>query len=549
MLGNRWTRGVTVTILGGLLLGSSLLAPPAAPASQVREFRLEEATIADITAAFDAGALTCQQLAQLYLNRITAYDPGLHLMITINPNLMETAAALDRERATRGPRSRLHCIPIVLKDNFDTFDMPTTNGSAVMRNAIPPRDGFVTQAIRDSGALILGKSAMGEFAGASYNTVVGYPVNPYHPLRDTGASSSGSGAAIAANFTVLGVGTDTSTSVRGPAAFNGIVGLRPTTGLVSRAGIAPKNLNFDSAGPMARTVTDLAILLTAIAGPDPNDPDGRSARIFDAHPELVGLDYTQFLRRGALRGARIGIARDYFGGDPEMDALGEAAIATMRELGAEIVDPIYLDRSVVEDFTIVRAIADYRFREDWEAYLATFGPDVPKTVEEFLNIYRNEIAFSEFPPAESVTGLLEKSLPVSTSDGAYRALLQYVLPRLTELRLAPYEQYDLDALVFPYNPTFAPPINSPVYQADDPTFVRSDVLSPATVAAYGSEGFPGIVVPMGFSSQGLPGAISFMGRPLDDGKMISYAYDYEQATRHRRPSPLVPPLPGEVIRY
>ncbi len=540
---------IVAASLAVFLFVSMLVAAPAAPAARVAEFRLEEATIADITAAFDARALTCQRLAQLYLNRINTYDPNLRSMITINPRLMETAAALDQERATRGPRSRLHCIPIVLKDNFDTFDMPTTNGSAVMRHAIPPEDGYVTRAVRDAGALIIGKAAMGEFAGASYNTVVGYPVNPYHPLRDTGASSSGSGAAVAANFAVLGVGTDTSTSVRSPAATNGIVGLRPTTGLISRAGIAPKNLNFDSAGPMARTVTDMAILMTAIAGPDPDDPDNLSARVFGEHPEMIGRDYTQFLQRDALRGARIGIARDYFGGDPEMDALAEAAIATMRELGAVIVDPVYLDRSVVEDFTIIRAIADYRFREDWEAYLARFGPEVPKTVQEFLDIYRNEVAASELPPAESVIGLLERSLPVSTRDGAYRTLLQYVLPRLTQLRLEPYEQYQLDALVFPYNPTFASPINSPVYQADDPTFVRSNVLSPATVATYGSEGFPGIVVPMGFSSQGLPGAISFMGRPMDDGKMISYAYAYEQATQHRRPSPLVPPLPGETIRY
>ncbi len=549
MVATRRPTSFVAASLVAVLFVWALFAAPVAPAARMAEFRLEEATIADITAAFDAGGLTCQQLAQLTLNRITTYDPDLHLMITINPRLMETAAALDQERRASGPRSRLHCIPIVLKDNFDTFDMPTTNGSAVMRNAIPREDGYVTRAVREAGALIVGKAAMGEFAGASYNTVVGYPVNPYHPLRDTGASSSGSGAGVAANFAVLGVGTDTSTSVRSPAANNGIVGLRPTTGLISRAGIAPKNLQFDSAGPMARTVTDMAILMTTIAGPDLDDPDGLSGRVFREHPELIGLDYTQFLQRGALRGARLGVARDYFGGDPEMDALAEAAIATMRELGAEIVDPVYLDRSVVEDFRIIRAIADYRFREDWEAYLATFGPEVPKTVEEFLEIYRTEVAASALPPAASVLGLLERSLPVSTRDTAYRTLVQYVLPRLTELRLAPYDEYGLDALVFPYNPTFPSPIDNPVYQADDPTFVRSTVLSPATVATYASEGAPGIVVPMGFSSQGLPGAISFMGRPMDDGRMIAFAYDYEQATLHRRPSPRVPPLPGERISY
>jgi amidase len=540
---------VLAASLAVVLFVTGLFAAPVTPAARMAEFNLEEATIADITSAFNAGALTCQRLAQLYLNRINTYDPGLHSMILVNPRLLETAAALDQERRTSGPRGPLHCIPVVLKDNFDTFDMPTTNGSAVMRNAIPPADGYVTRVIRESGALIVGKAAMGEFAGASYNTVVGYPVNPYHRLRDTGASSSGSGSAVAANFAVLSVGTDTSTSVRSPAATNGIVGLRPTTGVISRAGIAPKNLTFDSAGPLARTVTDLATFMNVIAGPDPNDPDGVSMRVFSQYPDLVGVDYTRFLQRGSLRGARLGVARQYWGGDPEMDALADAAIAKMRELGAEIVDPVTIDPQAAEDFPIIRAIADYRFREDWEAYLATFGPEVPKTVQEFLDIYRNEIAYSEFPPAESVLGLLERSLPVSSRDGAYQTLIRYVLPRLTELRLAPYREYNLDAIVFPYNPTFASPIATPVYTADDPSFVRSTVLSPATVATYGSEGFPGIVVPMGFGTQGLPAAISFMGKPGDDGKMIAYAFDYEQATMHRRPSPLVPPLPGERIAY
>lgn len=538
----------TLTLVGIVLLSTSFNVR-LAPASAVAEFRLEEATTADISAAFDAGALTCQRLAELYLNRIAAYDAELHAMITINPRVMETAAALDQERRASGPRSRLHCIPIVLKDNFDTFDMPTSNGSAILKDAIPPDDGYIVRMIREAGALILGKAAMGEFAGASYNTVVGYPVNPYHRLRDTGASSSGSGAAVAANFAVLGVGTDTSTSVRGPAAANGIVGLRPTTGLISRDGGAPKNLNFDSPGPMARTVTDMAILLNTIAGPDPDDPDNLSMWLFGQYPEAVGRDYTRFLQRGALRGAKIGVARDYFGGDPEIDALAEAAIAKMRELGAEIVDPVYLARPVVEDFAAIRRIADYRFRPDWEAYLATFGPDVPKTVREFVDIYENEVAFSRFPAAESVVDLLKRSLDTSPDDPVYRDLIENILPAHTEMKLATFDNYGVDALVFPYSPTFASPINNPVYAPDDPTFVRSSVLSPATLAGYSSMGFPGIVVPMGFGTVGLPGAISFMGRPMDDGKIIGYAYDYEQATMLRRPSPLVPPLPGEVIGY
>jgi amidase len=367
-------------------------------------------------------------------------------------------------------------------------------------------------------------------------------------MRDTSASSSGSGAAVAANFAVLGVGTDTSTSVRGPAAANGIVGLRPTTGVISRDGIAPKNLNTDTAGPMARTVRDLAILMNAIAGPDPNDPDGLSIWLFNEYPDRIGLDYTQALRRGALQGARIGVARDYFGGDPQADALAEAAVAKLRELGAVIVDPVHLHPEVVEGYTEIRTISDYRFLPDWEGYLATFGPEVPKTVQEFVDIYENEVMHSALPVGPSVMSLLHRSLVTSPQDAPYIDLIENVYPRQTELKLETFDMHQLDALVFPYE-TFASPINNPVLTVDDPTFVRSTRPSPATIAGYSSIGFPGIVVPMGFDSNGLPGSLSFFGRPMDDFKLIGYAFDYEQATNHRRPSPRIPPLPGETISY
>ncbi len=528
------------------------MPPPAEPPAAV--FTLEEATIADIQAAFDAGGVSCEQLTQLYLDRVAAYDdagPRLNSIITVNPRAVETARALDEERATSGPRSALHCIPVVLKDNIDTDDMPTTNGSAILKDAVPLDDAYLARALREAGALILGKASLGEFAGGnSYNSVDGQVINPYDARRGAGGSSSGSAVAVAANLAVVAVGTDTSTSVRGPASFNGIVGLRPTTGLVSRDGIAPKNLNFDTAGPMARTVADMAMLLTAIAGPDPSDPDHLNAIVYADHP--VGplaeqFDYSQFLLRGALQGARLGVARDYFGGDPEIDALAEAAIETLRELGADIVDPVTLDGSFV---TNVRRIADYRFQADWEGYLATFGPDVPKTVAEFLERYDTEVAESAFPAEPSVVNLLTRASTTSVDDPDYVDLIDTVLPRNTQLKLELFASYNLDALVFPYHASFAPPIRNPTGTVDDPTFVPSeDVPSPSTLAGYSSVGFPGIVVPMGFGTQGLPMTISFLGRPYDEGKLIGYAYDYEQATTLRRPPPLAPPLPGEVIEY
>ena len=388
-----------VAVLASALLVSSSGCIATAPETPSAVFTLEEATIADINAAFDAGALSCSELVQLYLNRIAAYDddgPRLNSIITLNPRALDTAQALDEERVFSGPRGDLHCIPVLLKDNIDTHDMPTSNGSVILKDAIPPDDAYITRALREAGALVLGKASLGEFAGGnSYNSVDGQTLNPYNLVRSAGGSSSGSAVAVAANLAVVAVGTDTSTSVRGPASFSGIVGLRPTTGLISRDGIAPKNMNFDTAGPMARTVTDMAILLTAMAGPDPADPDNLNLIVYADHP--VGplaerFDYTQFLSRGALQGARLGVARDYFGGDPEIDALAEAAIATMQKLGAEIIDPVTFDGSFVDD---VRTIADYRFKADWEASLtrlrSRLGLRFPKRWRSFSRSMRRRL--------------------------------------------------------------------------------------------------------------------------------------------------------------
>jgi amidase len=538
-----------------LLMISVLLATfQAAPvAAQPSAFHLEEATIADIHAAFRAGTLTCTNLTQMYLDRILAYDkqgPNINSIITINTLALQTAAEMDRAWAASGPTGPLHCIPVLLKDNVNTWDMPTSNGSWILRDAIAPDDASIAAALRSAGALILAKASMGEFAGGSYNSVTGQVTNPYHLKRQTGGSSAGSGAAIAANFGVLAIGTDTSTSVRGPSAYNGIVGLRPTTGLISRDGIAPKNINFDSAGPMARTVADVAAMYSVVAFPDPADADGLSQQLFAEHPELVGLDYTRFLRRGALRGARLGAIRDFWGGDPEIDALADAAIARMRALGAEIVeidlDPEFLNFFVVNGGPNIRTIADYRFQPDWEGYLATFGPEVPKTVADFIAIYENVVSKSPLPVEDSVMSLLRRSIVTSTDDPAYINLMENLLPAATEFKMKLFEQYRLDALVFPYQTSFGGPISNPAFSIPDDTFVRSNRPQPTIFAPYSSVGFPGLVVPMGFGSQGLPMDISFMGKPFEEGKLLSYGYDYEQATKLRAPSPLVPPLPGEM---
>ena len=542
---------LAMMFLEGTILSQSAL-------SAEKTFKLEDATIADIQQAISSGSLTGVTLVQLYLDRIAAYDkagPKINSIITVNPKAKEEAAALDRERAEKGPRGPLHSIPVLLKDNVDTFDMPTSNGSAIMKDAIPPKDAPITRALRDAGAIILGKAAMGEFAGGSYNSVTGQTINPFHLKRNTGGSSSGSGAAISANFAVLAIGTDTSTSVRGPSSYTGIVGLRPTTGLIPRSGIAPKNLNFDSAGPMARSVTDVALMLNVVAMRDSADPlNGEVwAEVEKRNPGAKnGIDHTKALDPNAIKGRKFGIARDLFEGDPEIVALAEKAVEDIRKLGGETVD-VKFDANFIENHLRggvrkMRDLSDYRFREDWEKYLATFpSPNVPKTVAEFIRIYETEVMKSPLPVEDSVMRLLKTSLTTSTSAPEYKEFLEKLMPQWTAEKLAVFERYGIDALVFPYVPTFAQPINNPAYKVDDPTFVKSDAAVPATMGGYSSVGFPSIVVPMGYGAQGLPMTITFFGKPYEDLKVIGFAYAYEQATKHRKPSPLVPPLPGETI--
>jgi amidase len=519
-------------------------------------FVLEEATIAEISDAFANGSLSCVKLAELYVERIAAYDdagPKINSVATVNPGVMEAAAALDAEFERFGPRSRLHCIPVLLKDNIDTYDMPTTNGSVILKDAVPPDDAYIAARLRSQGALMLGKAEMGEFAGGSYNTISGQVVNPYNLKRNTGGSSAGSGASIAANLAVLAVGTDTSTSVRGPAAYTGIVGLRPTTGLISRDGIAPKNLSFDSAGPMARTVTDTALMMNALTGKDPADP--LTVEVYGEHPDggavSGGIDFTRHLQEGSLEGKRLGVVRTFFGGDPAIDAMAEKALATMESRGATLVDidldPGFVDFYLTKGGPNIRTIADYRFKAEFEAYLATFGPEVPKTVAEFIEIYETDVSKSPLPVEDSVMSLLKRSLTTSMADPAFKNLVENLLPKATEYKLSLFEDNDVDALVFPYQTSFASPISNPASTIEDPTHVRSTVPQPATFAGYSSVGFPGIVVPMGFGPQGLPMNISFMGKPYSDGELLGFAYDYEQATDLREPSPLVPSLPGELI--
>ncbi len=433
----------------GVLAAAAAVAPPPAAAAT---FTLQEATIEQIETALADGTLTCTRLTELYLARIAMYeDAGITLnsITTVNSKALADAAALDR--TPRGKRGDLHCIPVLLKDNVDTFDMPTSNGSVILKDALAPDDAFIASALARRGALLLGKASMGEFAGGSYNTIDGQVSNPYNLKRNTGGSSAGSGAAIASNLAVLAIGTDTSTSVRGPAAYNGIVGLRPTTGLISRDGIAPKNLTFDTAGPMARTVTDVAKMLSVVAAPDEGG-DPTNAQVWRdlpaklrrrVSPSTGTIDYTRFLDGQSLKGVRLGAVRDFFGGDPEIDALAEKALAVMRARGATVVDinldPEFLRFYVVNGGPNIRTIAHFRFKADFEKYLATLPPSIPKTVQRFIEIYESEVSKSPKPVEASVLNLLKRSLTTTVEDPRYKNLTDNLLPAATAYKLSLYD--------------------------------------------------------------------------------------------------------------
>jgi len=516
-----------------------------------KNFDLEEATVSDIHRAMREGRLTCRALALNYLQRIHAYSvhgPQLNAFININLKILDEAQALDEEFQATGRLRPLHGIPVSLKDSIDTAGIPTTAGSALLANSIPKHDAFIVSKLKAAGALVLGKNTLGDLSGSSYSTVNGIPRNPYKLNRVPGGSSSGSGVAVAANLTVVAVGEDTLTSVRTPAALTSTVGMRPTTGLISSSGIVPRKRNIDTAGPIARNVTDAARLLSTLAGPDPADPlSQRTFASFAANMKSGDgyIDFTSCLKNDALHGVRIGIGRDFFGGDPEIDALAEAAAAMIEHLGAKLID-VRFEREffahyVRDSLKTVMPILMYGFRDAFESYLAGLDADVPKTVEEWAKAYSTVLRNSQFPPEEARPShallALKEALNHSSADEEYRRMIEDTLPMLTRTKRELFQKFSIAAMIMPYQPNFAEPIVTPGEVNTDPSFVPAppSIVAPNSIAGYGSEGFPMVIVPMGFGSGGLPMGLAIMGRPYSDGEILGYAYAFEQATKHRRP--------------
>jgi len=504
-------------------------ARPARPAASA--VALEEATIDGLQEQMKAGRLTARRLTQAYLDRIEALDrkgPTLRSVIETNPEALAIADGLDAERKAKGPRGPLHGIPILIKDNLDTADrMTTTAGSLALAGSIPLRDSFVAQRLREAGAVLLGKANLSEWANirsshssSGWSGRGGQCRNPYALDRNPCGSSSGSGSAVSANLCAAAIGTETDGSIVCPSTANGLVGIKPTLGLVSRAGIIPIAHSQDTAGPMARTVRDAAILLAAIAGVDPRD-----AATADAG--RAPKDYASFLDEAGLRGARIGVARKFFGFHAAVDRVMEGALAEMKRRGAELVDPADIPHTGEYDESELTVLL-YELKADLNAYLASLGPRAP------VRTLADVIAFNEAHRTEEMP-YFGQDLFIKAQEKGALTDLAYVEALAHNRRLAALEGIDavmskekLDAIVAP--------TGGPAWMTDlvDGDHFGGGMSTPPAVA-----GYPHVTVPAGYVF-GLPVGISFVGRAWSEPTLIRLAYAFEQATHARRMPLLLP---------
>ncbi len=497
--------------------------------SEHETFPLEEATVADLRARMGSGELTARAITEAYLERIEALDrsgPEVRSVIEVNPDALDIAAALDAERRERGARGPLHGIPVLVKDNLDTADaMRTTAGSLALLDAKPRQDATVVRRLREAGAVLLGKTNLSEWANfRSMRSTSGWSArggqcrNPYALDRNPCGSSSGSGVAVSANLCAVAVGTETDGSILCPSSVNGVVGIKPTVGLVSRAGIVPIAHSQDTAGPMARTVADAAALLAALAGADPRDVATAGAP--------VNLDLTGVLGSEDLSGSRIGVARNMAGFHDRVDAVFDDVLEALRGLGAEIVDPADVPHATeLEDPEL--EVLLFEFRADLEAYLGGLGGEAPRTLAELI-AFNEEHRDDEMP-------LFGQDLFLKANDRGPLTDPVYVEALATCGRLAREEGIDavmdehrLDALIAPSGgPAWVTdPVNGDHYVGGNTT--------PAAVA-----GYPSVSVPAGFAFA-LPVGVSFIGRAWSEPTLIHIAHAFERVTGHRRPPTFAP---------
>jgi len=506
---------------GGATLRSQ---PPARP------FALEDVGVAELQRRMTSGATTSRALVEQYLARIAAVDrtgPALRSIIELNPDARSIADRMDAERKAGRVRGPLHGIPVLIKDNIATGDtMRTSAGSLALAEARAPRDAFIVTRLRDAGAVLLGKTNLSEWANfrstrstSGWSARGGQTKNPYALDRNPSGSSSGTGAAIAASLAAIGVGTETDGSIVSPSNANGLVGMKPTLGLISRTGIVPIAHSQDTAGAMARSVADLAALLTVLAAPDPSD----AVTITAARRQA---DYTQALDPNGLRGARIGIVRNrLFGSHAATDALANAAIEVLRKQGATIVDPANIPTLGQFDDSEFEVLL-YEFKADIPTFFEWWGAGAPLHTLADLIAYNTAHAATELPYFGQEL-VLQANAKGPLTDAAYtQALAKNRRLAATEGIDAVMTEHRLDALVAP---TGGPAWLIDLVNGDSGT---ATIPGPSTVTSVA--GYPHITVPMGFD-HGLPVGISFFGRAWSEATLVTLAYAYEQATRHRRP--------------
>lgn len=510
-------------------LAAAFLRTPSALGLEDDAFDLKEVSLSDLSEGMKSGRYTARRLVEKYLARIEAIDrrgPTLKSVIEVNPDALSIADELDRERQKTGPRGPLHGIPVLIKDNIDTADrMATTAGSLALVGAKPPRDAFLVTRLRKAGAVILGKTNLSEWANArcSYSTSGwsgrgGLTKNPYALDRSASGSSSGSAAAVSANLCAAAVGTETDGSILSPSSTCGIVGLKPTVGLVSRSGVIPISHSQDTAGPMGRTVRDVAILLSGLAAADPEDKaaaEGKDRRVDD---------YTKFLDANGLKGATIGVARNYFGTHDAMDAVVTEALAVMTKLGANLIDTNDLPKA--DQFgSSEEVVMRYEMKDDLNNYLARLGPNAPVHTAEEIVAFNKKNADRELPyfGQDGFEKMAAKG-PLTT----YEYLESHARCRRmtrTEGIDAVFDKLKLDAVVAP--------CGGPAWVVDlvcgDRFVGSSDAISVAAVA-----GYPSISIPAGFVF-GLPIGICLIGRAWSEPTLLKLAYAFEQATKVRKP--------------
>jgi len=528
------THGVELRLIAAALAVAAATTVAYSQNPPPARFALEEATIADLQQRMSSGSTSSRELVEQYLARIEAVDrggPQLRSIIELNPDALAMATQMDTERKAGRVRGPLHGIPVVIKDNIATGDRMKTSAGSLALAAASPRDAFIVTRLREAGAVVLAKTNLSEWANfrsshssSGWSGRGGQTRNPYALDSNPSGSSSGTGVAVAANLAAVGVGTETDGSIVSPSNVNGLVGIKPTVGLVSRTGIVTIAHSQDTAGPMARSVADAAALLTVLAAPDPADSATTArARVQD--------DYTKALEPDGLQGARIGVVRNrLFGSSPAADALANAAIEVMKKRGAVIVDPANIPSLGQFDDSEFEVLL-YEFKADLPRFFDWWGPAAPVHNLDELIAFNNAHAPDElrYFGQEIVAMAAAKG---SLSDAAYTNALakNHRLSRTEGIDLV-MTKHHLDALVAP---TGGPAWLTDLVNGDGGT---ASAPGPSTVAAVA--GYPHITVPMGFD-HGLPVGISFFGRACSEATLIKLAYAYEQATRHRKPPAFAP---------